>query len=355
MYGDGAFWVGAELAGLPYKSPNKVADEQPADSVNSAGNSDEPTPPSDFDSPPYDTAASSGDAFAGTSAETPPEIGYGGPTPATEQHEGWQCYLQLAAGRLLSAREVLYPVPIHLLNLIVLDEKRLGEDLPIGLGGGTPYNIVAAAALLEKLAADHPERFAQLREHVQAEEAEVCGGGYLEREDVLLPIESQLWNLLKGQAVSRELLGTDVRVFARKRFGLHPQMSLLLQSAGLTRCLFLTFDDSALPPYHTPVISWPSPDGKQIEAFARKPLPADSAETFFNLANALFKTIREDHVAIIALLHTGNKPSPWYEDWLQLSRFAPVFGQSVCAQVQKKPRPSTKANMSLLILTDFRK
>lgn len=286
-------------------------------------------PPSEpsFDSPPYEPSNPPDDQFGDSSAEPPPAEGVTHAPAAGPEMPAWWQQLRSAAARLQSAREVLYPVTIHLVDLFLLDDKRLADGWPAALALGSPLNVVASGALLEKLAAEQPERFAGLRAGVQAEHVEVCGGGYLEREDILLPLESQLWNLLKGQAVSRELLGTDVRVFARKRFGMHPQIPLLMQSAGLTRVLFLAFDDSALPPYQTPVISWPSPDGKQIEAFARKPLPADNPETFFNLANALFKTIREDHTAIVALLHTGNKPSPWYEDWLELTRFGPVFGQ----------------------------
>jgi hypothetical protein len=59
------------------------------------------------------------------------------------------------------------------------------------------------------------------------------------------------------------------------------------------------------------------------------PHPADSAETFFNLGYHLFKTIREDHYATLALLHRGQPASPWYQDWLELSRLAPVLGQWV--------------------------
>ena len=317
----------ATLADLPFEQL-PAADAPPAEAgarSRRISGDNTPSPPT-FDSPPYEEPASTGDAFADAGGEMPP-FDEAGPTPPAETMEGWRGFLQAAAQGLLSAREVLYPVPIRLVDLLVLDEKHLANDWPKAFAEDSPLNVVASAALLEKLAAEQPERFAQLRERVQAETAEVCGGDYLEREDVLLPLESQLWNLLHGQAVSRKLLGSDVRVFARKRFGLHPQMPLLLHSAGLTRALFLTFDDSALPPYHTPVISWPSPDGKQIEAFARKPLPADSSETFFNLANSLFKTIREDHTAVISLLHQGNKPAPWYEDWLELSRFGPIFGQ----------------------------
>src|SRR5262249_8265504 len=151
--------------------------------------------------------------------------------------------------------EVLYPVAIHLVDLFVPDEKRLAENWPAAFARGSPVNVIASGALLEHLAAEHQELFARLRERLQAEQLEVCGGGYLERDDILLPLGSRLGNLLRGQAVPRALLGTDVRVFARKRLGFSPPLPQLLHSAGLTRAVFLTFDDSALPPYQTPVIS----------------------------------------------------------------------------------------------------
>src|SRR5262249_27658186 len=72
---------------------------------------------------------------------------------------------------------------------------------------------------------------------------------------------------------------------------------------------------------------WPSMDGKQVEAFVRKPQPADSPHTFSNLASTLFKTIREDHAATVVLAHTGKPPAPWFLDWMELSRFGPVLGQ----------------------------
>jgi hypothetical protein len=188
--------------------------------------------------------------------------------------------------------------------------------------------VVAAAAQLERLQRDQPERLVALRERVHKEQVEVCGGAYLERTDALLPLESQLWNLRKGLHVSRELLGTDVRVFARQRFAANPQVPLLLTQVGLNRALLLTFDEGVLPHYHTTVVNWSSPDGKQVDAFTRKPQPADSPQTFFNLAHYLAKTIREDHAATLALLHTPGRPAqPWYRDWLELSALAPLLGK----------------------------
>lgn len=241
--------------------------------------------------------------------------------------EAFRRHLQSAADRLRAAREVLYPVTVHVLDICVLDEGRLGEPLPAALEKGMPLNLVAAASVLQKIGREQPERLALLRERVQAEQAEVCGGPYLEREDALLPIESQLWNLQKGLAAYKELLGTEVRTFARKRFAAHPQLPLLLNNVGVQRALLLVFDNSVLPTYRTTVTTWPSPDGKQVEAFTRSPYAVDNPQTWFHLAHYLRQTIMQDHAATLPLLHHTAPAAPWYEDWLELQRFGPILGQ----------------------------
>ncbi len=241
--------------------------------------------------------------------------------------EAWRRHLQAAADRLQAGREVLYPVAIHVLDRALLDEPRAGEPLPAAFEYELPLNLIAGGRLLEQLAKGQPELFAKLKERVNADRAEVVGGCYVEREDTLLPVESQVWNLLKGLAVSRELLGRDVRVFGRKRFGFHPQTPLLLNSAGLNRALLLAFDDAVIPSHRTPVISWPSPDGKQVEAFARAPYAANNPQTFFHVAHYLHKTIMQDQAATLSLLHAAAPAAAWYRDWLELTRFGPVLGK----------------------------
>jgi hypothetical protein len=236
--------------------------------------------------------------------------------------------LKAAAAKLLSARAVLYPVAIHLLDVSFLDESTMAYGWPAGFDFGIPTNFIAATATLEKLAEHAPKRFAQLQAAVQSDIAEVCGGSYLEREDPLLPIDSQLWNLRHGLDRAKELLGVDIHVFARKRFGYHPHLPLFLSSNGLVKALFLTFDENAgLPSYAQCVVSWPSPDGKQIDAFTRQPKYADSVETFFNLGQTWFKTTREDHAATVFLLHRDKPTAVWYRDLMELARLGSVFGQ----------------------------
>jgi hypothetical protein len=345
----------AALAGLPYTRPERAQPSSGDDSYQGpppyddygsrtedfadAGQPDEYTQPQDYEQPPDPQPEDRGSRIE-DGEEAPlqdggqdssildPRSSILEPESAPPAEE-WYRHLQSAADRLLSAREVLYPVPIYLLDVCLLDESQPAAGLPSDFDQGQTINLVGASSLLEQLKRDCPDRLAALREQIAAERAEWCGGCYAEREDALLPFESQLWNLLKGQAVARELTGTDVRVFARRRFGAHPQLPLLLNNAGLNRALFLAFDESAVPQYQTPVVNWPSPDGKQVDCFTRTPFPADRPETFFNLGHHLFKTIREDHYATVALVHRGEPPVPWYRDWMELCRFAPVLGQWV--------------------------
>jgi hypothetical protein len=264
----------------------------------------------------YDTSE-----YAAQTATQTPDENDEEPEPDT-----FAIHLRDAAQKLLSAREVLYPVAIHLLDLTVVDGKTLAHPWAAALSLGTPLNVVASGSVLEKLAQEYPVKFEALRAKVEAEEAEVCGGCYLEREDPLLPLDSQLWNLHKGLAVSRALLRSEIRVFARKRFGFHPQLPLLLSTTGLRRALFLSFDESsAVPQYSSCVVGWSSPDGKQVDAFVRAPYPADDPTTFFNLGHYWFKTTREDQAATLALVHSGE-PAVWYGDLLELARLAPVLG-----------------------------
>jgi hypothetical protein len=244
-----------------------------------------------------------------------------------EDPTAWRRQLQAAADKLQAGREVLYPVSIHILDLALLDEGRVGEPLPAAFACGLPINLLATGRSLEQMAQRQPEVLAQLKERVQADQAEVVGGGYVEREDALLPVESQVWNLVKGMATARDLLGREVRVFARRRFGFHPQTPLLLNAVGLHRALLLTFDESVMPSHRTTVISWPSPDGKQVEAFARAPYAADNPQTFFHVAHYLHKTIMQDQSATFGLRHVAAPAAPWYRDWLELTRFAPVLGK----------------------------
>jgi hypothetical protein len=258
--------------------------------------------------------------------------------------------LRSAAAQLQAVREIVYPASIHFLDFCVFNvrpphpnpppqggretegrpppqEEREISELERALGRGTPFNLIASGSFLESLAADNPEVVAILREKVACRAAEVCGGVYAEREDALLPLESQLWSILRGLSTTKQVLGDEVHVFGRRRTSYYPEMPLVLAAVGLQRALLLAFDDAALPSFQGAVINWPSPNGQQIQAFTRVPYPAEKSTTYLHLAHYLHRTIMHDHVAAVAFLH-GRQPAPaWHNDLIELARLAPVLGQ----------------------------
>jgi hypothetical protein len=236
--------------------------------------------------------------------------------------------------RLQSAREVLYPVTIFLLELCIPDPDHLDAPWPQSFGSGSPLNIIASASLLEKIQRDKPALWQTLQQRVQENKLEVCGGCYLEREDNLLPLESQIWNLLKGRAVSENLLGKPVTVFARKRFYAHPQVPMFLSSVGLNRALMLTLDDSALPQYSSTTVSWPSPDGKIVDIFVRAPFKAGSGNALQPRPLSLQDHPRGSlgHTGVLALakarsaLDRGfHRTRPFRPDLRRMDDFSPLL------------------------------
>src|SRR5207247_177323 len=146
--------------------------------------------------------------------------------------------------KLLYAREVVYPVVIHLLDFALPGKPE--DPSPASLGRRSPLNLIASAELLAGMA---PQRLAELRAaaaetipDTDDPRLDVCGGYLLDRADALLPIESQLWNLRRGLTRTRELVGAGVEVFARRTTAFHPATPRLLQHVGLSKALALAFD-----------------------------------------------------------------------------------------------------------------
>src|SRR5262249_6736843 len=80
---------------------------------------------------------------------------------AADSAESAQLHLVSAANRLLTAREVLYPVAVHLLDLHLLTDDNLDQHacwdaVSRPRPSDIPLNLVASASRLERLAASQP-------------------------------------------------------------------------------------------------------------------------------------------------------------------------------------------------------
>ncbi len=232
---------------------------------------------------------------------------------------GDKAQTKAAAERLLAARETLYPAPLYLIDTAILGQ---GEP-PQSWKADSPLNLIVSASQLAEVSA---ERLAAIRLGIDRGMLEVCGGLDCERNEAVLPVESQLWNLRRGQERVRELIGRPAKVFARQSTAFHPYLPNWLAQADISKLIYLSLDGGTIPHHAAASIRWPAPDGRQIDALTRAPLPASDPQTGFHLAMHLHQTIMQDSAAVLHLRHGVPDAGLWYQDWLKLSALAPALG-----------------------------
>lgn len=246
----------------------------------------------------------------------------------------WQnCDRPTAANRLRAAFEVLtqarerfYPVDSYLIDICLLDPAMPEGVLNDSLEARAPVSFLAPAKAIENLAERDAESVAKLREAITEGWADVVGGAYLETEEPLSPLESILWQFRKGAAVYRAHLDDrNVETVARRRFGLYPQLPQLARRMGFRFAIHLGFDAGRFPVRTEAKRLWESPDGTSLESLTRPPLAADRASAGVMLPWKLGHTMKDDHVATIALVHWPKTVAPWYLDLRRVAAFSPVL------------------------------
>ncbi|MEZ6139437.1 MAG: hypothetical protein R3B84_02595 [Zavarzinella sp.] len=245
--------------------------------------------------------------------------------------QAWTFHLEQATMRLMSARDVLYSMPILLLDIWHIRTSEDCANPPVGYQLSHPTNILVNGATLEQLATTDQAWLEQVRqrldEAIQPPTLELVGGIFTERPDALLPINSELWNYQTGRKLAAELNLGRIDILARTSASEHPMVPSLAQCTGYKRVLLVPAEDAVTPSFRATIINWTAPDGKSTDAFCRKPLPANKAESFFNLVYHLHESISQDSTPTLAFIHNDGTAHPIYEDWLSLSQISPALGQ----------------------------
>ncbi|HEY3789846.1 MAG TPA: hypothetical protein VGL71_13370, partial [Urbifossiella sp.] len=243
--------------------------------------------------------------------------------------EDYLVHLKAAAEKLQYAREQLFSGSVHWLDWVLVEPKELNAPWPESLARGIPLTLLASGESLEKLAEQAPERLAELKAKIISElpaNVDLCCGSYRERDEALLPFESQLWNLRKARQTVHDLFGVETATYARHKSGFHPQLPSWLQHMGYRHAVLVSFDSASIPVLRGTAANWPGPDGKAVDAFTRAPLPAHDPHTFFNLVYHLREAVSQDAAPTIALIHKGTPPFAVYRDLLALADLGPVLG-----------------------------
>jgi hypothetical protein len=238
-------------------------------------------------------------------------------------------HLKAAAEKLQVAREQLHSQKMHWLDFVHLDPKNFAA-WPESLAAGLPVCVVASGETFEQLAEQAPERFAELKAKFLPDlpsAVDLCCGAYRDREDALMPAESQLWNLTAARAAVKKLFAAEPTVYARKTSAFHPQLPGWLQHAGFKHAVLISQDGAMIPTIRSTAVNWPGPDGRSIDAFCREPLPAHDPLTFFNLVYHMYQAFSTDAAPTVALVHKGEPAFDSYRDLLALGELAPVFGE----------------------------
>jgi hypothetical protein len=238
--------------------------------------------------------------------------------------------LVAAVEKLRSAREVLNTTKIHLLDFAIPEKPDLEAGWPGSLNAGLPLTVLASAEVLERMAADFPERFAELKAKFVPDlpgSVDVACGAYREREDALFPAESQWWNLGKARSAVRALLGYEPAVYGRRRSALHPDIPGWAKHVGFGGAFVAALDGAMNPTRNAALVNWPGPDGKSIDGFAREPHPAADAATFFNLAYHVHKAMTGDSQPTVAFAHKGTAPAVGYDEFLALGELGDAVGE----------------------------
>ena len=237
--------------------------------------------------------------------------------------------LRPAVDKLLTARQVLNTNTVHLVDFAIPTAGTLGRPWPGTLLNGLPAAVIASGELLEHLAEREPVRFAELKARAGggSPTVDLCVGAYRERDDALLPPESQWWNLAAARTSVEKLFGVRPTVYARTRSAYHPHLPGWLLHAGFTNAVLVAFDAAMTPARNAVVVNWASPDGKALNAFAREPLNASDSLTFFNLVYHLHQAFSTDSAPTLAFKHAGEPAAVGYAQLVALAGLGEACGK----------------------------
>ena len=119
----------------------------------------------------------------------------------------------------------------------------------------------------------------------------------------------------------------NVETYARRRFGLYPQLPQIAKRFGFRFALHLGFDAGRFPIRAETKRLWESPDGSNLETLLRPPMAADRPSQGWLVPWRMAATMKDDHVAALPLVHWPKPVAPWYLDLRRAAGYSPVLGR----------------------------
>ena len=229
---------------------------------------------------------------------------------------------------LEGVRDRFYPVDAWLLDLVLVADSTLAA-VAAELAAPVPLGLVAAARLLPRLAAAHPDVVAAMRRRV-AEGSLSCCGGRLDDE----PLDGQapeeiLAAFTAGRQAWLELVGVVPTVFAERGGCASALLPQLLAGLGYAGAVWSRFDGGPLPDPRSGRILWEGTGGGSLEAVAGSPADARTAAAVLALPEILGDAMDHDHVAVVSFAHHAGTASHWHALLRRAGSWTKAFGTFV--------------------------
>ncbi len=243
--------------------------------------------------------------------------------------EATRAHLRRCFEALHEARERFYPVDCYLLDLCLLIPELADDHLVRTAGTDQPKNLLVCGTDLDEIARESAEALEAVRAAHERGTLDVVGGEYRERPTTLLPLGSLLHEFESGRAVFRERFGKPPRTWGRRRFGLSTLLPQILTRSGYHTALHVILDDGFYPDAEGSKERWEGCDGSVVDAVSRIPLAGDSAVSFLRFSQRMAEAMDMDQVAAVVFARWPEVKTPWLDDLVRMSKYAPVLGEFV--------------------------
>ena len=240
-----------------------------------------------------------------------------------------RAHLKTCFESLHEARERFYPVDCYLVDLCLIVPEVADKHFRTMLLGDSPVNLLLRVADAVTIVEQHPELAELIREAWARETIDVVGGDYEEIPVPLVPLESLLFDLQRGRQTLKQLFGREPTTWARRRFGLAPQLPQLLSRSGYHSALHFLLDDGLYPDTEQSKLRWEGCDGTVLDAMSRIPLAAEAATSFLRFPMRMAESMEEDQAAALLLARWPEIESPWFHDLVRMHAYAPCLGRFV--------------------------
>lgn len=249
---------------------------------------------------------------------------------AAKDWSGASGRLRAAFELLTQARERFYPMDAYAIEICLLDPSTPPQGLHRYVEDHVATTFLAPGMAIEALAKADPELIPAILRGVEGGWIDLIGGPYDEADEPLLPLESVFWRYRKGNEVYRQHFDDrGVETFARRRFGLYPQLPQIVQRFGFRFGLHTALDHGRFPIRSEAKRLWDAPDGSPLEVLNRVPLAGDRAASGLRLPWLLADSMNHDAAGTLVLAHWPEPVAGWVLDARRIASYSPLLARWV--------------------------